>query len=161
MPENEIMQEEQQQAGNEADYIEQIRNLRENTVSREEYERLRADNKKLIGALARGEHIESRNDQKQDLSDLRKKVIDADNQSNLEYVQNVLKLREAVIESGERDPFLPYGKKIVPTAMDVEAANRVASVLEECVERADGDSALFTSELQRRMNDSAIPRRRK
>ena len=59
---------------------------------------------------------------------------------------------------GETDPFLPVGKRIVPEQSDIEAANRVAEHLRECIEIANGDSAVFTNELQRRMIDT-LPRR--
>ena len=42
---------------------------------------------------------------------------------------------------------------------DYEAAERVATVVRECIEYAKGDSAVFTNELQRRTVDTAIPRR--
>ena len=48
--------------------------------------------------------------------------------------------------------------KIVPTTEDIECANRVAEVVKECIEYADGDSQLFTNELNRRTVDVALPR---
>lgn len=80
--------------------------------------------------------------------------------SNLEYVSSALKLRDELIRRGEKDPFLPVGEKIIPTDEDIQTANRVASILKDCVEYADGDSALFTSELQRSTIDSSPMRRR-
>ena len=57
---------------------------------------------------------------------------------------------------GNPDPFLPVGKQILPTDEDVAAANRVADVLKECVDYAEGDSAVFTNELQRRLVDIKV-----
>ena len=58
-----------------------------------------------------------------------------------------------MIAEGKPDPFLPIGKQIMPTNEDIEAANRVAEVFQSCVDYAEGDSAVFTNELQRRTID--------
>ena len=92
---------------------------------------------------------------------MRKELFNGDAQlTNLEYVTKALELRDQLIAAGKPDPFLPYGEKIAPTNEDVEAANRVAKVLRECVDYADGDSSIFTNELQRVMIDTA-PRARR
>ena len=44
----------------------------------------------------------------------------------------------------------------MPTDDDVKTAEKVAQVLQECVDYAEGDSAVFTNELQRRMVDVKI-----
>ena len=145
---------------NTPDYIGEIQKLRDNTVSKEDYERLREENKRLISSLANGESIGVEPKAKPDINELRKKVFENEHQSNLEYWENVLNLRQALIDSGKNDPFLPYGHKIVPTTEDVECANRVAEVVKECIEYADGDSQLFTNELNRRTVDVALPRKK-
>ena len=42
---------------NAADYISEIQNLRANSVSRDDYNKLREENKRLISSLAKGETI--------------------------------------------------------------------------------------------------------
>ena len=79
---------------------------------------------------------------------------------NLEYVKTAVELRDALIAQGQKDPFLPYGEGILPTAEDVECANRVANVYKECIEYADGDPDIFTSELQRRTVDAGPIKRK-
>ena len=76
--------------------------------------------------------------------------------NNLEWTKNALELREALISEGQPDPFLPIGKQIMPTDEDIQAADKVASVLQECIEYAEGDPSVFTNELQRRMIDVKI-----
>jgi hypothetical protein len=44
----------------------------------------------------------------------------------------------------------------MPTDEDVRTAQKVADVLQECVDYAEGDSAVFTNELQRRLVDVKI-----
>lgn len=144
---------------NKQDYIAEIQNLRETTVPKDEYNRLREENKRLISSLAKGETI-TQPAPKPDINELRKRVFDNEHQSNLEYWGAVLELRDAVIDSGASDPFLPQGHKVVPTSEDFECANRVAAVVKECIDYADGDSQLFTNELMRRTVEVAPTNRR-
>lgn len=132
-------------------YIDEIAKLKKETVSIEDYKKLEAENKNLLNSIVNDLNPKKEEDKEvADINELRKRLR-KDDPSNLEYVKNVLELRDAVISSGGNDPFLPYGKKIVPTNDDIEAANRVATVLKECVDYANGDSLLFTNELYRRI----------
>ena len=148
--------------GNETDYIAEIQKLKANTVSIDDYNRLKADNKKLINALATGEGVATAAPEpEKNINDLRNKLLkEGSNLNNLEFVQTAVDLREALIAQGQRDPFLPYGEGVLPTAEDVECANRVASVFKECIDYADGDPDIFTSELQRRTVDAGPIRRK-
>lgn len=138
------------------DYIEAIKDLKQNTVDRSKYDELRAENKKLLESIVNGREIEMPEaKQKESIEDIRKAWLNED-ASNLEYITNTLKLREALMAEGNPDPFLPVGKQILPTDEDVAAANRVADVLKECVDYAEGDSAVFTNELQRRLVDIKV-----
>ena len=148
--------------GNETDYIAEIQKLKANTVSIDDYNRLKNDNKKLITALASGEGVATAAPEpEKNINELRNKLLKkGSNLNNLEYVQAAVELREALIAQGQRDPFLPYGEGVLPTAEDVECANRVSSVFKECIEYADGDPDIFTSELQRRTVDAGPIRRK-
>ena len=147
------------------DYIDQIKKLKENSVSKDDYDKLRADNKRLIDALANGTQLEGKVDTKIDavenINNLRKKLFSkGSNLSNLEYCDTALQLRDALIEKGERDPFLPFGHNVIATESDIETANRVATVMKECIDYADGDSNIFTNEMQRRTVDISIPKKK-
>lgn len=132
-------------------YIDEITKLKKETVSIEDYKKLEVENKNLLNSIVNDLHPKKEEDKPVvDIEKLRNNLR-KDDLSNLEYVKNVLELRDAVIASGRTDPFLPYGKKIVPTSQDVEAANRVATGLKECVDYANGDSLLFTNELYRKI----------
>lgn len=141
----------------ETDYIGVIEDLKRNTVSKDNYLKLKEENKRLLTAYANGQQLpEDLQPKKKEvnLDEMRTELFTKEH-SNLEFVEQALALREAIIEKGGNDPFLPYGEKIMPTNEDIEAANRVATVLKDCVDYADGDSAVFTNELQRRMIDTA------
>ena len=137
-------------------YIEAIREMKQNSVSKEAYNKLREENKQLLDAFINGKQITiEQSKQPVDVSLLRKKLSDIDNpMSNLEYAKTAVELRDALIDQGEMDPFLPIGHQITPTDEDITKAEKVATVLKECIDYADGDSELFTNELQRRMIDS-------
>ena len=147
------------------DYIDQIKKLKESSVSKDDYNKLKEDNKKLINALASGTQIEDAVGSKvsavENINNLRTKLFSkGSNLSNLEYCDTALQLRDALIENGDRDPFLPFGHNVVITESDNESAERVASVLKECIDYADGDSDIFTNELQRRSVDVVIPKKK-
>lgn len=148
---------------NEQDYIDVIKELKENTVSREQYMKLKAENKKLIQNLVEGTgEVSGAPAPKVDVDELRRELFKPNaSMTNLAYIDKALQLREALIERGEKDPFLPYGSRISPTDADISAANKVASVLQECVDYADGNASVFNSELMRVLADSpAIYKRR-
>lgn len=141
--------------GNETDYITAIKDLKANSVSKSEYEKLQEENKQLINALANGETITTTVEvEKPSLAELRANLM-KEEQTNLEFIKNALALREAVIEQEGYDPFVPRGSQYAPTAEDEAVAFRVAKVYQECVDYADGDSQLFTNELMRRTIDTA------
>ena len=152
--------EEKNVTGNDAvdntDYIAAIKELKENSVDRSKYEQLRAENKKLLDSIVNGTEIaQPAVEDKKSTEELRAAYLKED-QSNLEYIANALKLREAIISEGKPDPFLPIGEQIIPTDEDVKTAEKVATVLQECVDYAEGDSSVFTNELQRRLIDVKI-----
>lgn len=143
---------EKKEEGSVGKYLEEINKLKVNSVSKEEYDKLKDENAELLKNIVNSRVPDKEEPKKPvaDIKELRAKLR-KDDPSNLEYVTNVLNLRDAILEQDGVDPFLPVGHKIVPTEQDIEAANRVAAVLKECVDYADGDSQLFTNELYRRI----------
>ena len=149
---------------NTLDYIKAIKDLKQNSVDRSEYEKLRAENKKLIDAVVNAQPGQEEQvvvkHSKEQIDDLRNELFNSPRElNNLEYVTKAMELREALIENGEPDPFLPVGKQISPTRDDLEGAEKVAQVYRECIEYAEGDSEVFTNELMRRTRDVKLPRK--
>ena len=136
-------------------YIETIKNLRENTVSKEEYQRVLKDNKQLLETLMSGGQVETPKPGKEEIdksiTDLRKQIKTGDNMTNLEFTQAALKLRQQVLERDGKDIFVSPGKKYSPTKDDYEAAQRVADIFQECVDEAEGDPSIFTNAITRRL----------
>lgn len=149
---------------NTQDYIAAIKELKQNSVDRSEYNKLRAENKRLIDAVVNGQPGQEEQvvvkHSKEQIDDLRNDLFNSPRElNNLEFITKTMELREALMENGEPDPFLPVGKQISPTRDDIEGAEKVAQVYKECIEYAEGDSEVFTNELMRRTRDVKLPRK--
>ena len=149
---------------NTQDYLAAIKELKQNSVDRSEYEKLRAENKKLIDAVVNGQSGQEEpvftKHSKEQIDDLRNELFNSPKElNNLEYITKAMEPREALMENGKPDPFLPVGKQISPTRDDLEGAEKVAQVYKECIEYAEGDSEVFTNELMRRTRDVKLPRK--
>ena len=149
---------------NTQDYLAAIKELKEKSVDRSEYDKLRAENKKLIDAVVNGQPGQEEpvftKHSKEQIDDLRNDLFNSPRElNNLEYITKAMELREALMENGEPDPFLPVGKQISPTRDDLEGAEKVAQVYKECIDYAEGDSEVFTNELMRRTRDVKLPRK--
>ena len=149
---------------NTQDYLAAIKELKEKSVDRSEYDKLRAENKKLIDAVVNGQPGQEEptvvKHSKEQIDELRNDLFNSPRElNNLEYITKAMELREALMENGEPDPFLPVGKQISPTRDDLEGAEKVAQVYRECIDYAEGDSEVFTNELMRRTRDVKLPRK--
>ena len=135
------------------DYLEAIKNLKENTVDKAKYEQSEAERKRLLNMVVNGQTVDVPEEPKhREVSVIRNELFNKEH-SNLDYVKLSLELRNALIAEGQPDPFLPVGRQISPTRDDEEIAEKVAQVYQECVDFAEGDSELFTNELMRRTKD--------
>lgn len=143
----------------EVDYLNTIKELKQNSVDRSEYDKLRAENKRLLEDFVNGKFngTEEQEETHRKIEDIREDLFNHEH-SNLDYVKLSLELRDALIAEGQPDPFIPTGKQFNATREDAEAAENVANIYRECVEYADGDSGVFTNELMRRTKDIKIRR---
>ena len=147
-------------------YIEAIGELKKNSVPREKFDKLMEENKQLLKTIteypANGNSEKVQEKPKEDIVALRKELYGSEaDLDNLEYIDKTLRLRKALIEQGEPDPFVGRGEKLVPDDNDYNSAEKVADVLQQCVDYAQGDSEVFTNELQRRIVDIPLPRKHK
>ena len=146
------------------DYLAAIKELKANSVDRAKYDKLKEENKKLLDTVINGgEYSGSHEDSSVDIEQLRKNVFDNPEPTNLEYVTNVLKLREALIEEGYEDPFVPQGNQIVATEQDRLTAEKVARELQDMVDKANGDPHVFNAEFNRRVKtpNEMVPKRKR
>lgn len=138
------------------DYLTAIKELKQNSVDRQKYDELKAENKRLLNAVVNGQTVEVEEGPKyRDVGEIRDELFNNEH-NNLEYVKLALELRNTLMAKGETDPFLPVGRQISPTREDVEMAEKCAQVYQECIDYAEGDPALFTQELMRRTRDVKV-----
>lgn len=138
-------------------YIEALKEMKANSVNKAAYDKLKEENKQLLDALINGGQV-TQELQKEpvNIDSIRKKLFSGEAElSNLDYMKTALELREALLDQGSPDPFLPYGQNIAPTDEDIRTADRVAEAIKSCIDYADGDSEIFTNELQRIMVDTS------
>ena len=142
-------------------YIETINEMKKNTVSKDLYAQLKEENKQLLNTIVNGNYnIDEDSDGKGEeepvnLDALRKEMFSG-NCSNLKYAEDALKLREEILKKDNVDIFLPHGQHIQPTKEDVESVQNVVNLLQHCVDEADGDSSIFTLELQKYLSDPIV-----
>ena len=141
--------------------IKALKEARENSVPKADYEKLQKENKELVAQIINGEGSvgggQQTPPQEADVEALREKLYGpkCSELSNLEFCKLTLELREAIIKRDGVDPFLPHGANIKPTENDVERAQAVADVIADCIKEADGDSGVFTALLQARTNNDS------
>ena len=87
-------------------YIEAIKTIKENSVDKAAYDKLKEENKQLLQSLVKGEKIESK-EEPVDINELRQKILTDESLTNLEYIESALKLRDELMKKGNKDPFLP------------------------------------------------------
>ena len=151
----------QNESTNTVELAKALKEARENSVPKSEYEKVVAEKNKLVSEIINGGGAGNGQtpapEQQESIEDLRKDLYGPKcaDLSNLEYWKKTLALREAVIKKGDPDPFLPIGTKISPTSDDVAKAENVAKVVQKCIDECNGDSELFTAMLQSKTNNDS------
>ena len=142
-------------------YLDALEEQKKNSVSKEAYAKLEAENKELFNAVLNGGSLKSgspKSEEKPDIKQLREELYGGKaSLNNLEYAKKTLELRKALMDEGEIDPFVPVGKNISPDENDFAKAQAVADVIQECIDTAEGDSGVFTNLLQLKTVE-AMPR---
>ena len=137
------------------DYLKNLKALQDNTVSKDEYNRLVSENRKLADALANGLSYgeEAEEAEPVDVDALRKKLFDGPKYKNsLDFFKDFYALRDELIRQGKPDPTLGNNPEAF-TRDNIEVFEDTANAVKECIEIADGDVEVFYSELKRRFKD--------
>lgn len=143
---------------NDTDYIQAIKDLKENTVSKDAYYKLKQENKRLISNLVEGNIETAPKKEEVDVGALRKALFDRETRrTGLEHVTKSLQLRQANLDAGLPDDYAGGSTD----RLDLEKAQQVADGLQYCVDMANGDPDVFHNELLRVLNDTPIQNRRK
>lgn len=138
-----------------------LKEAKENSVPKADYEALKAEKDKIVSEIINGDggsgNGQTPPPEQPDIAKLREELYGpkCSDLSNLDYWKKTLELRKAVRDKGEPDPFLPIGTKISPTSDDIAKAEKVAEVVQECIDQCDGNSEVFTALLQSRTNNDS------
>lgn len=155
----------QESVDNNADnYIQALNELKQNSVNKDEYLKLKQENSRLVQELATNTYQPEQPKEVEpevDIQALRNKLFGDKPLSNLDYISTALELRKELIRRGEPDPFTAHGKNYVATSDDIEKAEHVAEVLQEWVDYADGDNDVFRDVYQRNVVDTLPPQKRR
>lgn len=151
---NEVVDDVKEKGPMDDDYLKTIEELKKNTVSVEEFNKLKEENLKLLHSVVDGQQEEKKDEPEAvDVQELRKELFNKE-QSNLSFWEKSLKLREELIRQGKPDPFLPMGHHVSPTQYDKDRVENLVKNVQECIDLAQGDSEFFTAELKRRTIDA-------
>lgn len=142
-----------------ANYIDAIKDLKQNSVSKEKYDALVAENKKLVDALVNGEEIETeQEDELKPRLDYYKAYKENKFNTDLEYWTNFLNLREATIKEYGKDPCVtgnyglsPEGERVEPAYGEQETIDQQLGIIKDMITEADGDPTVFSTLMQAAM----------
>lgn len=161
---DQILQSDAQGAEDNADYIQAIKTLKNNTVSKDKYDVLKEDNKKLLDALINGTDADTPKGPYDGLESrdvYYKKYKENNFSSDLEYWDNFLKLRKATIRDYGQDPCVtgsygltPDGTKMDASYGEAEAIEDQMKIIEGFVEASEGNPIAFETLMQ-----SSLPRK--
>ena len=137
-----------------------LKEARENSVPKSDYDKVVKEKEALVSDIINGGKAGSGQQEapkEPDIEALKAKLYGPKSSelNNLEYWKTALELRNAVIKKDGVDPFLPHGANIKPTEFDAERAEAVATVVQECIDEAEGDSGVFTALLQSKINNDS------
>lgn len=104
------------------EYIEAITKLKETTVSKDQYNKLKEENKKLLDSIVNGSDVDIpvKKEEKPNIKDLYNKLMDGEHPlNNYEYMQVFMQIKDAVEDQHGVDPTIPVGRKFSPEAADL------------------------------------------
>lgn len=145
-------------------YIDTINNLKKNTVSKEAYNKLLEENKNLLNTIVYDNGQKAVSEDKVVYSDeeIAKMIKQTSKDcSDLEYIKQMLGIRNVMMEKGLEDPFAPKVVNHTNDEYDYKKAQNVADFLQACVDESDGNPSTFKALFQAGMVDPKIPVRKK
>lgn len=155
--ETKLNEEVEKQEPSNSQYIDAIAKMKENSVSKKQYEELAAENKKLLEAMMDGKTIEApaAEEKGASIADLRQKLFSGESEMNdLESWETALELREKIMDEGGLDPFLPNNDKV--TADDLEGVEQVVAAVKDAIEAANGSPEVFKAKLMSVTRDNQL-----
>lgn len=155
---------------NEKDYLAEIENLKANTVPKEAYDKMKAENAKLIKTIATNQKIEVES-KKPEMTheqkvarheELANSILKARGKQNIENAKNMIEFRKLTQELYGVDPATAKVMSENPaedTQRLHERMDKVFDTLEKCVENADGSDKIFNRNLDDAIDRATYPRK--
>lgn len=130
---------------NDLDLLKEIQDLKDNTVSKEEYAKLQAKYKQVVKDVINGVGTKEEADNTVNLEEIRKNLFTdkVEELSNRDFWKNVLDLRHERLEKEGVDIFLPKGSKTRYTREDYESAQKVDEIISQMLEDSEENPQLF------------------
>lgn len=133
-----------------ADYIETINQLKQNSVSKDEYMKLKNENKQLLNAIASNQVVEVAAEPEIDIKEVRENVFkNHSNLSNREFVDNVVKLYDYELEHSGKNIFMPNDPNYIPTQDDINQVDNMVTGFKNALEEANGNDLIFNQYMER------------
>lgn len=144
------------------DSVEIIKQLKQNTVSKEDYNKLQARNNELMKALAEGTYDpETKKAHEPTQEELDKMYTDNINalgkhkyRSNLEAAKRLLQLNDDSIRRGDGMIGLPT--KGTPTQEDIEGVEKTWELMRYAVEEANGSESVYNAVIGDHLRDNNL-----
>lgn len=133
--------------------LNEVKELRENSVSKKDYEALQQKYKAMVKEFVNGGGSTEAKETV-DIEKLRNELFgeDVEKLSNRDFWKKTLQLRHERMEKDGVDIFLPKGNKTRYTAQDIETANRVDEVISQMLEDSEDNPELFNVLFNRALN---------
>lgn len=132
-------------------YIAAIQDLKDKSVDRKIYDKLKTERDQLLQTLVEGGSISPEIETKvRSLAECRED-FKTKTTSQCDYMEKLLALRDAAIREGEPDPFVATGHHVTPNPYSYQRAQEIADIYRECLDYADGNDKVFINEINRRM----------
>lgn len=139
---------------NDLDLLKKIKEIQENTVSKEEYAKLQAKYKEVVNNIVDGVGSKGEAEDTVDLAKIRENLFTdkVETLSNREFWKNVLQLRHERLEKEGVDIFLPKGSKTRYTREDYESAQKVDDEISKMLEDSEENPQLFNVLFEEALN---------
>ena len=132
-----------------------LKEQKENSVSKEEFERVQKEKEELTKAIIDGSGLLNQSNKETHevpLKDLAKSVLE-DGIGNLEYAKRALAYREEFMKKFGKDPFAPNHAEM--TEHDSARAEAVAEIMADCIEAAQGSESVYNALFNDRVKEDS------
>ena len=147
-------------------YLDTIAELKKNSVSREEYDKIRNENKTLLENLVNGRTLDAAAEEDSPtptIQELSNKISGEGHEDllDLDFITSLCNLRDALMERDGVDYAAPTGSQYSADYNDKMSSQKVHDAFRHCIEVADGDNEVFIQEITRITNDIGAMRKPK